>query len=134
MCGCKKGKKGRTRKGRQLVTQNKKNKKKRRKNLFHKSEGQFIWSQRAPVRKPRKPKERKQIHKCIKHRLTSGVYFKNNTTKRKKHRQKIIGARRGKKRGAQWIDDDYLANMPTIGGIFSGKYKKGQQSKYAFLK
>ena len=31
-------------------------------------------------------------------------------------RVKTIGGRRGRKRGAQWIDDDYLANMPVKGG------------------
>ena len=121
MCGCKKkegGKKG----GNIQRT-------KKRKNLFHRSEdrliGHFGGLFARPVRKVRKPKERKHVIKM--RRSNAGVYMKGNTTKRKtKFRQKIIGARRGRKRGAQWIDDDYLANMPTIG--------RKTKTQYAFLK
>ena len=91
-----------------------------------------LWAQALPIRKPREARPRKHPPMCIKNRrATSGVYMKGNTTKRKpRMRLKTIGARRGKKRGAQWIDDDYLANMPVKGG----KYPKGpKNAKFAFL-
>ena len=43
--------------------------------------------------------------------------MKNGVTKRKSRmRVKVIGGRRGRKRGSGYIDDDYLANMPVRGG------------------
>ena len=53
------------------------------------------------------------------------VYMKGKRTRRKAHfRQKTIGAKRGRKRGGQWMDDDYLANMPVRGGRKKFKAKE----------
>ena len=96
-----------------------------------KKPGLPLWASALPVRQPRSARPRKHPPMCIKQsRATAGVYMKGNTTKRKpRMRIKTIGARRGKKRGAQWIDDDYLANMPVKGG----KYRKQGGPKYDFL-
>lgn len=141
MCGCKKKKGGQLRKRntianswaqaqRKLSAMHKKGQgmKRRRK---RKKKSLPLWADALPVRQPRSARPRKHPPMCIKHsKATAGVYIRGNTTKRKpRMRLKTIGARRGKKRGAQWIDDDYLANMPVKGG----KYRKQGGPKYAFL-
>ena len=92
MCGCKK--KNKRKKGGQIP----------------------LWAK--PVPKRRKAKPKKYPVKCIKcRRAAAGIYMKGKATQRKSRmRVKVIGGRRGRKRGAQWIDDDYLANMPVRGG------------------
>ena len=75
-----------------------------------------LWAK--PVPKRRKPLPKKHPVKCIKcRRATAGIYMKGKATKRKSRmRVKVIGGRRGRKRGSGYIDDDYLANMPVRGG------------------
>lgn len=75
-----------------------------------------LWAKPVPKRRQTKP--RKYPVKCIKCSVASaGKYIKGKSTKNKpRMRVKTIGGRRGRKRGAQWIDDDYLANMPVKGG------------------
>ena len=95
MCGCKKGKKGK-----------------------HKRKKAGVFNSLAKVPRRYKPKARKRPPTCIKcSKATNGKYIKGGKTRKKGYfRQKMVGARRGHKRGAQWIDDDYLANMPVAGG------------------
>ena len=102
MCGCKKGKH--------------KAKPKRR----QKRGG--IFTSLSTVPKRYKPAARKHPPVCIKcSKAKSGVYMKGKRTRRKaQFRQKTIGA----KRGGQWADDDYLANMPVRGGRKKFKAKE----------
>ena len=100
MCGCKKGKKGKR--------------------------GRMGISSHSKVPKRYKPVARKYPPVCIKcSKAKSGVYMKGKRTRRKaQFRQKTIGARRGRKRGGQWTDDDYLANMPVRGARKKNKAKE----------
>ena len=160
MCPCKKKKGGAAiripksaKMGKARVRKRNGNGRNRNKSMFHTTEDRLIntaprggklkrkrkrkkalplWAESLPVRQPRSVRPRKHPPMCIKNRrATSGVYIRGNTTRRKpRMRLKTIGARRGRKRGAQWIDDDYLANMPVKGG----KYRKQGGAKFAFLK
>ena len=77
-----------------------------------------IFASLSKVPKRYVPKARKHPPVCIKcSKAKAGKYIKGQRTRRKtQFRQKTVGARRGHKRGGQWIDDDYLANMPVRGG------------------
>ena len=90
-----------------------------------------VFSSLSKVPKRYEPKARKRPPTCIKcSKANNGKYIKGGRTRKKAHfKQKMVGARRGHKRGAQWIDDDYLANMPVKGG--QKKFKSKQN--FTFL-